>query len=184
MNTENIHSNVLNGMVSEYSMCDKGRTPRKKEGFLFSPSLLVTCSTLLCPKRDSFCLFFRGEMVQMKPSPMLFLSFFFFLSLIQDRKSFHQKNRCHLLWSFVVVLFYFIKKKFSPTEEAHLNIMKGQQESSHRGGSDSVGLKGGRPNKAMSCPPGSPPQGPSSCISDANGRRGCGGGGEGKGPGS
>lgn len=77
-------------------------------------------------------------MVQMKPSPILFFSFFFFfLKSNSGQKSFHQKNRCHLLWS--LWWFYFILlKKFSPTEEAHLNIMKGQQESSHRGGSDSV----------------------------------------------
>lgn len=46
----------------------------------------------------------------MRPSPFQFF-FSSFFSLIQDQKSFHRKNRCHLLWSFVVVLFYFIKKK-------------------------------------------------------------------------
>jgi hypothetical protein len=57
----------------------------------------------------------------MRPSPILSI-FFSFLSLIQNKKSFHGKNRCHLLWSFVMLLFYFIKKNFL-ADEAHLNIM-------------------------------------------------------------
>ena len=115
-------------------------TGRRKGSFSLLPSWLPVPHSFAPSETHFFLFFFRGEMVQMKPRPhaFFFFFFFFFLSLIQDRKSFHQKNRCHLLWSFVVVLFYFIKKKFSPTEEAHLNIMKGQQESSHRGGSDSV----------------------------------------------
>lgn len=74
----------------------------------------------------------------MRPSPFQFF-FSSFFSLIQDHKSFHRKNRCHLLWSFVVVLFYFIKKKKNASaDEAHLNIMMRQQKPSHREASDSV----------------------------------------------
>lgn len=56
------------------------------------------------------------------------------------------------------ILFYY--KENSPADEAHLNIMMRQQKTSHRGGSDSVWLRGGRPNKALSCPPGPPSSGP------------------------
>lgn len=50
--------------------------------------------------------------------------------------------------------------------------MMRQQKSSHRGAGHWVGLRGGRPNKEIPCPFGSLLQGPSSCISDANGRGG------------
>lgn len=73
--------------------------------------------------------------------------------------------------SSALVLFYFIKKN-SPADEAHLNIMVRQQKSSHRGASHWPGLRGGRPNKELSCPFGSLLEGPSSCISNASGRWG------------
>ena len=160
---------------------------RRKGSFSLLPSWLPVLHSF-APSETHFVCFLGEKWYKWSPAPCFSLSlslfFFFFLSLIQDRKSFHQKNRCHLLWSFVVVLFYFIKKIFF----------------SHRGGSFKhnegatrvlsqrwlrFSLTQGRETKqgdVLSV--GSPPQGPSSCISDANGRQGCGGGGEGKGPGS
>lgn len=102
-------------MVSVYSWCwGDGKTAGEvgRALFIFSCSLLLAIhSPPLCPQHTLilFC-FLGGRNGTNEAQPHSFFSFFSFFSLIQDKKSFHQKNRCHLLWSFVVVVFYYIKK--------------------------------------------------------------------------
>ena len=85
---------------------------------------------------------------------------------------------------FVVVSFYFIKKKNPLADEAHLNTMAKPQKGSAQRSFKLGWTQPGRPNKEMSCPFGCPLSGARAAafqmqVEDGGGGEGVGWGGDG-----